>query len=87
MDSWVMLGQSKMMSRPVSIGTGVREIIGGSVQTVFAVGGTMILLDPLCSGIENPTLYNSVNHNQQINRILLAKLLKSSRYLYHPVFY
>ena len=46
MDSWVMLGHSKMMSRPVSIGTGVCEIIGGSVQTVFAVGGILILLDP-----------------------------------------
>ena len=48
MDSWVMLGQSKMMSRSVSIGTGVREIIGGSVQAVFAAGGTLILLD-LCA--------------------------------------
>ena len=43
---WDMLGHSEMMSRPVSIGTGVCEIIGGSVQTVFAAGGTSILLDP-----------------------------------------
>ena len=41
-----MLGHSKMMSGPVSIGTGVCEIIGGSVQTVFAAGGTSILPDP-----------------------------------------
>ena len=46
MDSWVMLGHSKMMSRPVSIGTGVREIIGRSVKTFFAAGGTSILPDP-----------------------------------------
>ena len=78
MDSWVMLGQSKMMSRPVSIGTGVREIIGGSVQTVFAAGGTLILLD-LCAVelriqhcITVSTTVNQVQHICKIVEIIFV---------------
>ena len=57
-----MLGHSKMMSRPVSIGTGVCEIIGGSVQTVFAVGGILILLDPFAVEMRFQ-VHKSVNHD------------------------
>ena len=63
MDSWVMLCRSKMMSRPVSIGTGVCEIIGGSVQTVFAVGGILILLDPFATELRIQ-VHKSVHHDQ-----------------------
>ena len=78
MDSWVMLGQSKMMSRPVSIGTGVREIIGGSVQAVFAAGGTLILLDPFavelriqhCTTVS--TTINQVQHICKIAEIIFV---------------
>ena len=64
MDSWVMLCRSKMMSRPVSIGTGVCEIIGGSVQTVFAVGGILILLDPFAIELRIQ-VHKSVHHDQR----------------------
>ena len=61
---WDMLGHSEMMSRPVSIGTGVCEIIGGSVQTVFAAGGTSILLDPFAIELRFQ-VHNSVNDEQR----------------------
>ena len=52
------------MSRPVSIGTGVCEIIGGSVQTVFAVGGILILLDPFAIELRIQ-VHKSVHHDQR----------------------
>ena len=57
-----------MMSRPVSIGTGVREIIGGSVQAVFGAGGTLIILVLGCLGVWKQ-FGNSI-HQSFMKRIL-----------------
>ena len=80
---WDMLGHSEMMSRPVSIGTGVCEIIGGSVQTVFAAGGTSILLDPFAIELRFQ-VHKSVNHDQPSRPNLHLDICTI---LYHPVFY
>ena len=78
-----MLGHSEMMSRPVSIGTGVCEIIGGSVQTVFAAGGTSILLDPFAIELRFQ-VHKSVNHDQPSRPNLHLDICTI---LYHSVLY
>ena len=76
------------MSRPVSIGTGVCEIIGGSVQTVFAVGGILILLDPFATELRIQ-VHKSVHHDQpgQAHVQNCWNHLCISLYLYHSVFW